>query len=111
MGEIPIKCRDCGDTIDCWELSDKNGCEVDGLCDRCQSNYSKISPDANLSGSEALYGFCGWLTSRRKPTVMGSAFDCSDIPKLIEEFCKVNKLPEPRGKWSENLTHPSDEQL
>lgn len=62
-----------------------------------------------LSASEALYGFCAWLTTRNKITKMGSTEDCGVVTDLIEEFCSVNSLPPPSEKWTENLIHPSGE--
>ena len=59
-----------------------------------------------LSGSEALFGFCGWLTTRKQKTVMGSKYDCAPIVKSIAEFCKFNNLAEPRRGWEKNLKHP-----
>lgn len=45
-----------------------------------------------LTASEALYGFCGWLISRQEKTVMSSTDDASPIPPLIERFCNGNAL-------------------
>lgn len=61
-----------------------------------------------LSGSEALYGFVGWLTTREEVTVMGSSEDCAPIVGLIDLFCEVNKLDDPKDGWENNLIHPSD---
>lgn len=59
-----------------------------------------------LTGSEAIYGFCGWLTGRKEKTTMSSSDDCAIIADLIDEFCKVNKLSDPRNNWADNLKHP-----
>ena len=61
-----------------------------------------------LSGSEALYGFCGWLTTQEKKTVMSNVDDAGGIACLVAEFCKVNNLSEPNNHWEKNLIHPSD---
>lgn len=61
-----------------------------------------------LSGSEALYGFCGWLTTRDKPTTMSSHDECSPIANLIGTFCKTNNLSDPRDDWDKRLTHPEE---
>lgn len=61
-----------------------------------------------LSGSEALFGFCGWLTTREEKTVMSSGNDCTTIVLLIDEFCKANNLTEARDDWADNLTHPKE---
>lgn len=59
-----------------------------------------------LSASEAVYGFCGWLTSRTEETKMGSSNDCAIVADRIKEFCETNKLEEPREGWDKNLIHP-----
>ena len=60
-----------------------------------------------LTGSEAIFGFVGWLTTRKERTVMSSKDDCAGIPELVTEFCETNGLPEPRTDWADNLVHPS----
>ena len=59
-----------------------------------------------LKASEAIYGFVGWLTTRKEKTVMGSDSDCAVVADLVKQFCEVNKLSEPSEKWSDNLIHP-----
>jgi len=59
-----------------------------------------------LSGSEAIFGFCGWLTSRNEQTIMSASNDAAPIADLIEIFCETNKLTEPRKDWGKNLIHP-----
>ena len=61
-----------------------------------------------LTPSEALYGFCGWLTSRKPKTVMSSKHDAAIIADLIDQFCKVNNLTEPQYGWSDKLTQPKN---
>ena len=60
-----------------------------------------------LTGSEAIYAFCGWLTGRKEVTQMGSKHDCAVIADLIDEFCKTNNLLEPSEDWHKSLAHPS----
>lgn len=59
-----------------------------------------------MSGSESVYGFCGWLTSRDKKTIMSSTDDAGVIADLIDMFVKTNKLSEPKDGWEKNLIHP-----
>lgn len=61
-----------------------------------------------LSASEALYGFCGWLTTRKEVTRMSSKTSGGITADLVEKFCKANNLSEPRKNWSKRLTHPVD---
>jgi hypothetical protein len=62
-----------------------------------------------MSASEAIYGFCGWLTSRDKKTIMSSTDDAVEAADLVDLFCKTNKLSEPREDWSKRLTHPKEQ--
>jgi hypothetical protein len=59
-----------------------------------------------LSGSEALYGFCAWLTTQKEKTVMSSSDDCASIVQKIDVFIKANKLSDPNEKYHEKLVHP-----
>jgi len=59
-----------------------------------------------LTASEAVYGFCGWLTTRGEITIMSSYHDSASIAELVSMFCEKNKLKSPREDWTKNLTHP-----
>ncbi len=60
------------------------------------------------TASEALYSFMGWLTSRDQPLMVGARIDCVPVVGLVKEFCRVNKIPDPRDdvKWGTLLKHP-----
>lgn len=62
-----------------------------------------------MTASESLYGFCGWLTTRKEKTIMSSSDDSGCIAELIKQFCDENKLEHPRDGWENNLVHPSGE--
>jgi hypothetical protein len=64
-----------------------------------------------LTPSEALFGFCAWLTSREPVTIMSSVHDCSHVATLIDKFCEVNRLEMPEPGWIEGLTHPDEEDI
>jgi len=67
-----------------------------------------VAPEVmHLSGSEAIYGFMSWLTTEGGEFNIGPKEDCAVWPEMIEEFCKVNHLHEPREMWDQLLTHPS----
>ena len=59
-----------------------------------------------LSGSEAVYGFAAWLTTRREPITMSAAHDSSDPAVLVDRFCMANELQTPRSGWNRKLRHP-----
>ena len=73
----------------------------------CRNTKFEVIELNELSGSEAIYGFCAWLSGRDKIVRLGSKENCAPIANLIEEFCKVNKLSEPINHWEKNLTHPT----
>lgn len=72
--------------------------------DICQ-NLTEQKP-AEMSAAEALYGFAGWLTCREEKTVMSANDDASSAARLVDMFCKENKLADPRDGWADNLVHP-----
>lgn len=74
-------------------------------CMSCKAKGENTS--TTLSASEALFGFCGWLTSRDEKTVMSASDDAGQAVNLIVEFCERNNLEDPVMGWEKNLTHPS----
>ena len=52
-----------------------------------------------LTASEAIFAFCGWLTSRETKTVMSSSNDSAPIAQLVGAFCDANKLDDPREDY------------
>ena len=72
----------------------------------CQNTKFSVKEFNELSGSEAIYGFCGWLTGRKEVTKMGHKHDCAIIADLIDEFCKANNLSNPIDHWEKDLSHP-----
>ena len=61
-----------------------------------------------LTGSEAVFGFCAWLTSQQAHTHMGSSLDAAVIVQLIGAFNEANNLAEPRENYTDYLTMPED---
>ena len=59
-----------------------------------------------LSGSEAVFGFMAWLTTRNETTVLGP-HQTVDI-SIIQRFIETNKLKDPRDAWAELLIHPPE---
>ena len=61
-----------------------------------------------LSGSEALFGFMAWLTSgsKRVGPLSSLANHAVQAAGLVDEFCRVNNLADPREGWSQLLTQP-----
>ncbi len=61
-----------------------------------------------LSASEAIFAFCGWLTTRKEETMMGSSHDCGVIAELVGRFADLNGLQEPRPDWQKHFEMPVD---
>lgn len=66
-------------------------------------------PNANLNPTEAIYGFCAWLTTRAEITTMSHAHDCAVISELVGKFAKENDLPNFSTAWPDNLKIPNEE--
>ena len=56
-----------------------------------------------ISAVEALFGFCGWLTTRPKIIKMGKTENCAPVADLIDKYSKANKLKPPRENFSDYL--------
>lgn len=62
-----------------------------------------------MTGSEAVYGFVAWLTTRSEATTMGASHDCASLVPLITKFCETNGLDAPRERWTDYFQHPREE--
>ena len=72
----------------------------------CTNTKFEVKDLKELTGSEAIYGFCAWLSTRKEITKFGSKINCVPIADLIKEFCETNNLTDPRDNWTDNLIHP-----
>lgn len=61
-----------------------------------------------LSGSEAIFGLMGWLTTRKKVLTLSSKHNASPAVEVIKEFCEANRLVDPRDTWQDLLVHPKN---
>ncbi len=68
-----------------------------------------VAPEVmQLSGSEAVFGFSAWLTSKDEADIIEAMRNNGIFAGWCEEFYKANKLSEPREMWDQLLTHPID---
>jgi hypothetical protein len=56
-----------------------------------------------ISASEALYGFCGWLTTRDEPVTMSAKHNAAIVAELVDEYIQKQKLKEPKDHWEKQL--------
>jgi len=68
-------------------------------------NYTKPNPLGKLSASEALFGFCGWLTTLDRMEVGAHNSPHALFNRLLE-FVNRNNLDNPREGW-ETLLAPA----
>ncbi len=61
------------------------------------------SPKQELSASEAIYIFCGWLCSRKEKTEMSETSNIAKVVHLIDRFCKTYNLSELRKGWEKKI--------
>ena len=73
----------------------------------CKNTKFETKELTEMTGSEAIYGLCAWLITRKEKVVLSSKHNAAPIAKLIKEFCEINKLIDPRDNWTDYLTHPS----
>lgn len=66
-----------------------------------QDLYDRSLP--NLSPAETLYAFCGHLLSLPYPMVFSRDHNPARISDLIDQFCSLNNLSEPREDWDKRL--------
>lgn len=58
----------------------------------------------DVSASEAIYGFMGWLTTRKEVITLSKRHDCYEAVMLVVEFCRVQGFEKPReGIFPDNL--------
>lgn len=59
-----------------------------------------------ITATDALYGFCAWLTTREKSVTFSSKHNAGTIADLINTFIKANNLPDPSKKYPNNFVMP-----
>jgi hypothetical protein len=62
-----------------------------------------------MSPTDALFGFCAWLTTREETTVMGGNMECGHVPQLLEAFMEANQLPDVSGDFPDSFAMPKTE--
>jgi len=60
-----------------------------------------------LSASEALFGFAGWLTSSDEILTISAKHDAGVVADRVVEFCRANNLAEPREGWEKHFVFPA----
>lgn len=65
-----------------------------------------MSNEDRLSASEALFGFCAWLSAEPESMSIGANEDCAQWAEAVDAFCKRNWLEEPKDGWEKRLAFP-----
>jgi len=75
-----------------------------GRLERGMRDENKVE---KVNASESVYGFVAWLTCRTKPITLSSKDDCSEIARLVKDWCDTNELPGVREeRYPGNIIHP-----
>lgn len=56
-----------------------------------------------LSGSEAVYAFAGWLTTRPEAVTMSAWDNAAEPAQLVDKFNKWQGLADPRPGWERGI--------
>ena len=62
-----------------------------------------MEEDKEVSASEALFGFCGWITSRDESVIASAKHDAAVWADLIRRYCDAQGFSKPREDWTKNL--------
>lgn len=75
------------------------------------NRFIKISE--TLSGSEAVFAFAAWLTTRKKRTTMSEKDDAGEAARLVGEFIDKQGLVQPRedGSWVDEIIPMTEKQV
>lgn len=69
------------------------------LAEQAGLTVSPEAPVGELSASEAVYAFAGWLTGGGMDHVALGAHDPSQAAELVGAFCKSQGFADPRHSW------------
>jgi len=105
---IHYKCGECEQITQVKEMEDSKIAEARKAFEKAAEE--RPSRD-QLTGSEALFGFIGWITTREEKVVASASDDAGVWASLVDEFCKSNQLKEPREGWEKLFTHPKEKVL
>jgi len=68
------------------------------------------TPEADsLSASEALYGFCAWLSGREGTLSVGAFHPLCALATLAGEFWYANNFAPTREGWDKRVRYPTDD--
>ena len=61
-----------------------------------------------LYPTEAVYGFCAWLTTRNTPMTFSATHDAAKAAELCDAFCRANHLGEPSKSFLRWVIFPKE---
>ncbi len=105
---IHHKCLTCETVTPVKEMDDA---KIKEARDSFEKSVEERPSRDQLTGSEALFGFIGWITTRKEVISAGANEECEQWATLVDEFCKANTLKEPRDGWEKLFTHPKEKVL
>ena len=67
--------------------------------------------ETEITASEALWGFTGWITSLQTPVTVSGSHGAADMVDMLSEFCHANQLSTPRDGWGKRCRWPDTRKL
>lgn len=61
-----------------------------------------------ISASEALYAFTGWLTTRDRAIMMSAHHNVGAVAEIVAVFLKMQGIPAPGNNWSHTFLSMAD---
>lgn len=61
-----------------------------------------------ISASEALYAFTGWLTTRDRAIMMSAHHNAGAVAEILAVFLQVQGIPAPGNNWDHKFTSMAD---
>ena len=80
-----------------------------GTCE-CPCHIRTAAELEGMNSTEALFGFVSWMTTRTELLKIGAKSDAAPLADCLQEFCRVNKLPDTRPGWELKIRQPVAEE-
>ena len=80
-----------------------------GPCE-CACHFVLAGQLEVLNSTEALFGFVAWLSTRSLALKVGAKQDPGALATLLNEYVRVNQLPDTRPDWEERIRTPVEEE-
>ena len=70
--------------------------------------HQRLDARPRLNPAESVFGFAGWLTTRKQEVTLSSKHNAAPVADLVKRFIDENHLGDVSERWPRNLTHPME---